>query len=297
MNRISAASLLVIIAWFTLTGQAIDGNQTANNQVNSQPPKLSATAKATPKSTAPAEVGKSCYPGSESGLSCEAIAARAAVIQAKAADEQVAIGWWQFGMGASTLIAAVAAAIFAGTAAHHAKRSADVSQDASRAWVICDDIVLKRRVSIAENPELEQRYHIQADVFLRNVGLGMARNVRVHVDIVSAQTVIFEPAWSGIRQNTVERFETFAMPGRMLAMPIGPNQVVRHEFGWGGPTPDHPSLLEVSGGAFYFIGYLDYYDHFGRLQHARFAFHPDGDSVRPWDMITLVRAGNIGDAT
>lgn len=80
-------------------------------------------------------------------------------------------------------------------------------------------------------------------------------------------------------------------------MPIAPAQTVLQRFGWGGPAPDSPSLQQIAGGAFYLIGYLDYRDHFGRNQEARFAFHPDADSVRHWDRITLVRAGNIGDAT
>ena len=172
-----------------------------------------------------------------------------------------------------------------------------IAQNASRAWVVCEDIILKKPVEYRTVSGLGDRYEITSDVIIKNVGAGLAKDFRIHIDIVSMKTIFFEPAWTNIKQRTKERFKVNATPNRVLGMPIAPSQIIKQRFGWGGPIEGHPSIDQVANGAFYLIGYLEYRDHFGREQNARFAFHPDGDSVNPWDQKTLVRAGNMGDAT
>lgn len=175
----------------------------------------SATVSRVPEPIVPA-----CYPGSEPGLSCEAVAARAATVQARDASAQATLIWWEFGIGASTLMAAAAAALFAGIAAHHTKRSADIAQDASRAWVVCEDIKLRQEVTFDDVPGLGNRYFIEADIVLENVGNGIAQNVRVHVEAVSMESKYFEPAWASIRERTIVRFQAHAMPNRILGFKL-----------------------------------------------------------------------------
>ena len=76
-----------------------------------------------------------CFPGSALGVSCDAIAAEAAVAQAKDADKQAAPIWWQLALGFATLVAAIFAAIFAWLAAHHTKRGADAAHASQRPWL------------------------------------------------------------------------------------------------------------------------------------------------------------------
>ncbi|HEX4736367.1 MAG TPA: hypothetical protein VH331_02275 [Allosphingosinicella sp.] len=69
-----------------------------------------------------------CEGTTKPNLSCEAISAQADVDQARDANEQVTAAWWQWRVGALTLLAAVAAALFAWRAAYHTKRSADADE-------------------------------------------------------------------------------------------------------------------------------------------------------------------------
>jgi hypothetical protein len=89
-----------------------------------------------PDPTTPDAAQQRCYPGSEEGVSCDGLSAKASVDQARDADEGAALLWPQFAVGLATLLAAGAAAIFAKVAADHTKRAADA---ADRQVVISDD--------------------------------------------------------------------------------------------------------------------------------------------------------------
>lgn len=80
-----------------------------------------------PNAEATNKTEEPCYPGSEPKVSCDGIAAKAAVDQASDANKQAALINWQFGVGVGTLFAAIAAAIYAGIAVHHTKRSVNGS--------------------------------------------------------------------------------------------------------------------------------------------------------------------------
>jgi hypothetical protein len=71
-----------------------------------------------------------CYAGSGKGISCDSIAAKAAVDQARDADEQAAAVPWQTGMGIGTLLAAMAAAIFAWFAIKETRRIGEAQSKA-----------------------------------------------------------------------------------------------------------------------------------------------------------------------
>jgi hypothetical protein len=125
-------------------------------------------------STGPEE---KCPGTNQPWLSCDAIAAQAAIDQARDADEQAAVVWPQFGVGALTLLAAVAAAYFAASAAFHTKRGADVAEKSDRPWLRLD----------ADNTIKLQFYHdgngirlaLQSPVSVKNFGSSPAMNPQV----------------------------------------------------------------------------------------------------------------------
>lgn len=111
--RCYGSSILVFFGWVALTGASIPHHR-AVASINS----------------ADLQTKQTCAGTTRPDVSCEAISAQAAIEQARDADRQATIALWQTALGALTLIAAIAAAIFAGRAAHHGKRSADVAEEA-----------------------------------------------------------------------------------------------------------------------------------------------------------------------
>lgn len=126
--------LMLIVAFGCLSLAAAQKHPEPSQPSNQK----GASAVPTTQQTAPLKkVDKPCFPGSENGLSCDGVAAKAAVAQAQSAAVQSAAVWPQFVVGAATLLAAAVAAYYAREAARHtekgaleAKRSADTAQEA-----------------------------------------------------------------------------------------------------------------------------------------------------------------------
>jgi len=123
-----------------------------------------------------------CYPQSEIGISCDGIAAKAAVDQALDADKQASAVWWQFAVGVGTLVAAVAAAIWAGLAAHHTKRSADAAEAEQRAWLsIKSEKQLRFDPAITSNGDTFRAILVSE---VENHGASVATDAFVHVRVI-----------------------------------------------------------------------------------------------------------------
>lgn len=105
-----------------------------------------------------------------------------------------------------------------------------------------------------------------------------------------------EAEWAGHPEKSMARYEAHKMPWP-LGVTLAPDTETPLNFGWGGPVAGAPSLDEAHHGTFCFIGYIRYRDHHDRDCYTRFAFRPDGDSIKPWDGVTIVPAGAFGEAT
>lgn len=150
-------------------GRAAD-KQHRHKQAASQPAPIPQ-----PPNAPPAEQAKKeCYPGSGVAISCDGISAQAAVDQARDADKQAATVWWQFGVSAATLAAAVAAAAFAWSAAYHTKRSADSAILSQRPW-------LDLAVSVQGVALIENGLEVRVKVVVNNIGNTPATNIKVHL--------------------------------------------------------------------------------------------------------------------
>jgi hypothetical protein len=204
---------------------------------------------------------------------------------------------WGAAFGLLTPFAAVAAAYFAKKAADHTEESASVAREASRAWLVCEDITLIEPVRFYTDPQLGDQYEMRFDITLRNTGQGLARRVLYYPKVVTMHTAVFEPVLAGLEAEAKATFRTHYANLQYRGLPIASGQTAALRSGCGGPGPNLPTLQEVKGGSFFVLCYVGYLDHFGRPQSSIFAFHPDADSVHPWDYRTLVRSGAIGDAT
>jgi hypothetical protein len=159
--------ILAAFGWLALLGNS-EQNGRSDHQHGQQ--RNSAKPAAAPQSEhAPSadQAEKHCYGTSQPWLSCDAISAQAAIDQARDADKQASVVWWQFGVGALTLAAAVAAAIFAWRAAYHTKRSADAAQDSANAFLTVETARLK--VSIADGYEIRD-YRLFYPFQISNMG-------------------------------------------------------------------------------------------------------------------------------
>jgi hypothetical protein len=92
-------------------------------------------APAPPAPEASAKPQEKCEGTSQPRLTCDAIAAQAAIEQARYAGKQAEVIWPQFGLGCLTFLAAVGATIFAWRAAFHTKRGADIAEKSGRPWL------------------------------------------------------------------------------------------------------------------------------------------------------------------
>lgn len=100
---------------------------------------------------------------------------------ADAAAQAADWAWWQMliaggglGVGTLTLIAAGGAAWFAREAARHtkagadeARHGADIAANATRAWVVCEKIVLDAQMEFCTVPGLGDRYQMNGKVVIR----------------------------------------------------------------------------------------------------------------------------------
>lgn len=166
--------VLAAVGWLILANAEQRGG--ANQQQQNEPRTAQvASIPKSPHSESASQAKEHCYPGSEEGVSCDGIAAQAAVDQARDADKQTATVWWQFGVGALTLAAAFGAAIFAWSAAHHTKRAADAADKALdleyRPWLI----VTPKAEGMATLSQ--EGFSISFVVTIKNVGNGVARNI------------------------------------------------------------------------------------------------------------------------
>ncbi|WBO23844.1 hypothetical protein [Sphingomonas abietis] len=212
-------------------------------------------------------------------------------------------------VGFMTLLAAVIAALYTGQAARYAgeaaehaktgadeaKRSADIAANATRAWVVCDEIVLDGPIVFRHIEGLGDRYEMNGKVVIRNTGSALAKSVMTMVDIMENGGNM-EEFWDQHPEKSMARYEAHKMPWP-LGVTLAPNTPVGLSFGWGGPAPFAPPIEKARAGTFYFIGYIRYRDHHDRDAYTRFAFQPDGDSVKSWDGKSIVPAGAFGEAT
>jgi len=179
---------------------------------------------------------------------------------------------------------AAAAASDTATAALH---------NSQRPWVIAENLRLMEPITI--EPE---RYFIHALIDYRNTGTSLASAVQVWIRMCSMNVATLGQSW----QTVVDDFRHHLEVTRSSPWPIGivlaPNQSVTQSFGWGGLRDfDAPTVQDVRGGAFLLLGYLEYTDQFGLRHRTRFAFHPDADSVHPWDFQTFRVAGGYQEAS
>ena len=264
---------------------------------------LQPVAKVQPDTAGADQPSKHCLGTARPELTCEAISAEAAIEQTAIAREQARVSGRQTTLGLLTLLAAIAAAIFAERAAHYTKGSAraarqsnEINQATYRAWVVCENIVLAAPVSFASVANSPQEYEFSFSAVLKNTGPALARKTFLHIRLLSMKSDTFEPALAGVADEADQVISTYgALAHRGL--PIAPGQTVSLKFAFGGPGGDLPTLDQIRGGAFFLLGHIRYEDHHGAVQRNIFAFHPDADSVRPWNFMTMVRAGAIGDAT
>jgi hypothetical protein len=240
--------------------------------------------------------------------------------QWKAADAAKEAAWWTFFaaittavgvvIGFLTLFAAGFAAWYAKKAANETEKGAraaldavaatnlanEIAREASRAWIVCTGIKFDKPMEIVNHPELGLRYQIISTVMLKNNGVALAKNVLLTVDLVDGLATELDTAWPSLPARAKQQFESYTLSGRMGNV-IAPSSECGLRYGWGGQIKNQGEMVRIKGGNFYLIGHIQYIDHLGKERFTRFAFHPDGDSVRPWDMETMVPAGTFGDAT
>jgi hypothetical protein len=185
------------------------GQQNADQM---QTAKLAPSPKS-PTAKASNQAKQECYRGSAPGVSCDGIAARAAVNQARDADQQALLGWWQLTMGVLTFGAALAAVYFARRAAAENKRSADIAERSINAIERPYLFVVK---VTAPNPFLHQWYDVgayrlfDANYVIKNYGRTPAIIKEIHGQIYVGTD--FE---AGVAINPAELFqiETVLGPG------------------------------------------------------------------------------------
>lgn len=285
-----------------LSGFALALCTAAASGIHSGQPKDNApTVRAEPSLIRASQCGPGSYPTSDT-LCAEWKSADAAAEAANWAWWQMLIAGSGLAVGTATLIAAGAAACFARDAARHtetganqARRGADIAANATRAWVVCEKIVLDGPIVFSTVPGLGDRYQMSGKVVIRNNGAALAKSVMTQVDIAVNGAELGE-MWVGHPEKSMARYEAHKTHWP-LGVTLAPNTEVPLNFGWGGPMPGGPTLEEARHGTFYFIGYIRYRDHHDRDCYTRFAFRPDGDSVKPWDGIQVVPAGAFGEAT
>lgn len=151
-----------------------------------------------------------------------------------------------------------------------------------RSWVVAEQVE-----SIPPNIMVNQHYYCRIGyrVHIRNTGNSIATNL-----IQDSRAVRIPPTWEWLRdkveklrKDTVKLWSTKRPEGLPIGITLAPNQPMSPircpSFGDDAdPTDD-----QIANGAFLVIGYIEYRDQFGMLHHTRFAFGPDGDSVRKWD--------------
>jgi hypothetical protein len=313
----SYRSIILAIAGLILIGAA--PNKDGINQPNQAPSQNPVTDQLKDVVSAIKESNKSPQPDNgckagEDNRSSDLCA------QWKAADAAKDAAWWTFFaaittavgviIGFLTLFAAGFAAWYAKKAANETEKGAraaldavaatnlanEIARETSRAWVFCTEIKFDKPLAIVNHPELGLRYEIISTVMLKNNGAALAKNVLLKVDLVYMLTTEIDPAWESLPNRAKEQFEIYTQSGRQGNV-IAPNSELGLRNGWGGKIENQGDMVRIEGGAFYLIGHIQYTDHLGNDRFTRFAFHPEGDSVRPWDMETMVPASTFGDAT
>ncbi len=126
----------------------------------------------------PSKLEKPCDEGRDdrsSDLCAQWKAADAAQASAKFTGTTVTVGWIGLFLGAATMSAAIAAALFAKRAADHTKRAADAAHDANRPWL---DILVNRDKNGALTWEGDQG---SASFILTPVHMGPSPAINVDV--------------------------------------------------------------------------------------------------------------------
>ena len=176
--------ILAAFGWLVLLGNSEQNRRSDYRHSQQHTPAKPAAAPEPNHPPSPDQTGKHCYGTSQPWLSCDAISAQAAINQARDADKQArdadkqaSVVWWQFGVGALTLAAAVAAAIFAWRAAHHTRRSADAAHEANRPWI--DVSIIIDGISVAYN---KTGYDLNIALTFYNDGNSPANHVQEYID-------------------------------------------------------------------------------------------------------------------
>jgi len=149
-----------------------------------------------------------------------------------------------------------------------------------RPWVVAESA---RTFRLAKKNDIYCR--IGYKVTVRNTGNSVATSVIIDSRALSMHDDTVNQHFDDVRLEIKKMWPDADAPthvhpiGVVLApgQEISPIRCPAYADG-ADPTPE-----EFSTGAFVVIGYIQYSDQFSIPHHTRFAFAPDGDSVRPWD--------------
>jgi hypothetical protein len=259
----------IILAAF---GFLILGNTEQDRRPNhhsrvKQAPAQPAAVPKSPHAPPAAEFETKCQGTSQPWLTCDSIAAQAAIDQARDADKQAAAVWWQFGVGALTLAAAVAASIFAWLAAHHTKRGANV---ASEALTLSADTAKRQlRAYIGVEPEGvndgDGAGVMRLPLTIHNSGQTPAH----HVIIFSKLNLVEHP-----REFDPRRDGGKYISGEANDVTIGPGvKHVAYLYADAGLVNDNAVAIRDKKLALIHFGPISYQDIFGESRETRFAFY------------------------
>jgi hypothetical protein len=162
-----------------------------------------------------------------------------------------------------------------------------------RPWVVADNLGLSEPITFSPG-----HHEIHAFIDLKNTGQSLANKVQMWVRLCSMSGATLGQSWQTIVNDFHHHLEVVHAELWPVGIVLAPGQTIRQPFAWGGPVAfDSPTEQDIRGGAFLLLGYLEYTDQFDLRHRTRFAFHPDADSVHPWNPDTFRVAGAYQEAT
>ena len=258
MVRSDWGIVFAVVGWLSLLAaneSKLAPQNISNAQATTQSNASSEVTKPTPQTVTTPETPEAqpkdsgCADGKDrrnSDLCAQWKAADAAFDSARATERQIIIGWLGLALGAVTMVAAIAAAIYARKAAHETKRSAKAAEDAlsqaqhvARAW-------LSIAVEAEKITSIEHSRRFYYRVTIKNVGAVVAENLQWHHNVfdirhgdrVAARKV---KSWELRRRKT----ESIIQPGESISTSIWSFDA-ESSFVWDNTTSRaifHPGLL------------------------------------------------------